>query len=228
MTEPPAPKAPGRRPIKARSTSWARWLARRLAASSVTPNQISFAGLMMGIVAGAALAIHPELGPVAKTAALLSGVVLIGLRLLCNMLDGLVAVEGGKASPTGAFWNELPDRLADIAILVGAGYAAGEPSLGWAAAALAVFTAYVRLLGELLAGRSDFSGPMAKPHRMALVIGAGGVASALPDHASTIFHIALGALVAGTALTAGRRCLNLYRSLRARPGDASRQHPTEI
>ena len=41
--------------------------------------------------------------------------------------------------------------------------------LGWSAAVLAVLTAYVRVLGASLGTTHQFIGPMAKPHRMALV-----------------------------------------------------------
>lgn len=70
-------------------------------------------------------------------------------RLICNLLDGMVAVEGGLRSPVGAVFNDLPDRVSDSLILIGAGYGlAGfityAPQLGWAAALMAVMTAYVR------------------------------------------------------------------------------------
>ena len=59
----------------------------------------------------------------------------IQLRLLCNVLDGLLAIEGGLQTKSGAVFNELPDRLSDTVILVCAGYAVGEmpwvSALGW-------------------------------------------------------------------------------------------------
>jgi phosphatidylglycerophosphate synthase len=91
------------------------------------------------------------------------------LRLLCNLFDGMVAVEGGKGEADGPFWNEFPDRVADVFIFVGAGYGIGAPALGFAAAAFAVLTAYVRELGRANGAPSDFSGPMAKQHRMATI-----------------------------------------------------------
>ena len=61
-------------------------------------------------------------------------------------------------------WNELPDRFADIAVLVGAGYCVStlglaDASLGWAAAIAAVMTAYVREVGRAAGAPADFSGP---------------------------------------------------------------------
>ena len=52
-------------------------------------------------------------------------------RRQSNMMDGLVAVEGQRGSPTGALYNELPDRIQDALLLVAAGYAAGSDWLGW-------------------------------------------------------------------------------------------------
>ena len=46
----------------------------------------------------------------------------IQARLICNLLDGLVAVEHGRGGPCGPLWNELPDRLADALFLIAAGY----------------------------------------------------------------------------------------------------------
>ena len=96
-------------------------------------------------------------------------------RLLCNMLDGMLAVEGGLKTPSGELYNELPDRLADLLILVGAGYAIvvpWGPELGWAAAADGALTAYVRTLGVAAGASQHFVGPMAKPRRMHVLIAA--------------------------------------------------------
>src|SRR5439155_1544730 len=83
----------------------------------------------------------------------------IQLRLLCNLLDGMVAIEGGLQSKSGDVFNEVPDRVSDALILLGAGYAtapalglAWAGALGSAAALLAVLTAYVRALGATVGG----------------------------------------------------------------------------
>src|SRR5438132_145918 len=57
---------------------------------------------------------------------------LVQFRLACNMLDGMVAVESGVASPVGELYNEIPDRISDAAALIGLGYAAGgSATLGY-------------------------------------------------------------------------------------------------
>lgn len=140
------------RPLKTRgrpvAQSVARWLARR----GATPNAISVAGVVIAAAAGASLALVPGAPSAAAQALLLVGAAAgIQLRLASNLLDGLVAVEGGLGTRTGPLFNEVPDRLADLLILVPAGYAISwvgcGPELGWAAGALALLTAYVRLLG---------------------------------------------------------------------------------
>lgn len=43
---------PDRRPIASRSTAWAKWSAARLAASAITPNQISVASVVFAAMGG--------------------------------------------------------------------------------------------------------------------------------------------------------------------------------
>src|SRR5262249_35085490 len=108
--------------------------------------------------------------PAWERIAWLAGAGLIVLRLLANMLDGMVAIESGRASPVGELYNEVPDRVSDTATLVGAGYAGGgDMVLGYAAACVALFTAYVRAAGKAAGAPQEFCGPMAKQQRMFLV-----------------------------------------------------------
>ena len=153
-----------------------------------------------------------------RVALLLAAALFCQFRLLCNLFDGMVAIEGGKQAPDGPFWNEFPDRIADIFILVGAGYGAGVPALGWAAAALAVLTAYTRELGRACGLPADFSGPMAKQHRMATITAA-ALLSLLEPFWRGQGEVLIGALwliAAGAAVTALRRAANVVRALRAR------------
>jgi phosphatidylglycerophosphate synthase len=147
-----------------------QWMARRLAHRGVSANAISIAGMLCGIGAGAALAATDYLPPFGERLAWLLAALLVQLRLLANMLDGMVAIEGGKASPVGELYNEVPDRVSDAATLIGAGYAAGgNPTLGYLAACVALFTAYVRAMGKAAGARQEFGGPMAKQQRMFIV-----------------------------------------------------------
>jgi phosphatidylglycerophosphate synthase len=207
---------PDRRPIASRKAGWARWLTRWLASTPITPNQISIASIAAAAVAGGALwAAGPSDGAL-RVALLLIAVLGCQVRLLCNLMDGLVAIEAGRQAPDGAFWNEFPDRIADILILVGLGLGLGLPALGWAAAALAVLAAYTRELGRACGLPANFSGPMAKPHRMAAVTLGALVATLEPlwSGGGEVLLITLWAVVIGTALTIARRARRIVTLLR--------------
>ncbi len=211
-----------RRPIKARQSRWAAvasaWLARR----GVSPNSISVGSVVFGALAGASLIATRFLHPhwlVATCFAL----AIIGIqgRLICNLLDGMVAVEGGKRSKSGEVFNDFPDRLADPLILVAAGYAVGGAygvALGWAAALLAVMTAYVRVLGRSIGSQVYFVGPMAKQHRMAVLTFASAAAAVVCvwDRHRQVLLVALVVIVVGCLATVIRRLRLIVRDLEAR------------
>ncbi len=207
-----------RRPLASRDTGWARGIARRLSASGITPNQISMASMAMAAIAGTAFWLAGSATPGTRAALLLAAALFCQLRLLCNLFDGMVAIEGGKQASDGPFWNEFPDRIADILILTGVGYGIGIPALGWAAAAFAVLTAYTRELGRNCGLPADFSGPMAKQHRMATITAAALVSLLEPLWRSQgeVLVIALWLIAVGAAVTALRRATNIVRGLRRR------------
>jgi len=159
-----------RRPIATRELNISKRVASRLVAWGWSANGISVAGMIVGIAAGTALFLSgsDNVGP--QWMWFVLGAAFVQLRLLANMLDGMVAIESGQASPVGVLYNEVPDRIADVAILIGFGFASGGlPTLGYLAALAAVFTAYVRAMIVSAGGPNDFCGPMAKPQRMFLV-----------------------------------------------------------
>lgn len=205
-----------RRPLTSRDRRWAQAAARRIAAQSVTPNAISQGSMAAAAVAGGLFWLSGTSDGAARVTALLGAALFCQVRLLCNLFDGMVAVEGGKAEPDGPFWNEFPDRVADLLILVGAGCGLGLPALGWAAAAFAILTAYVRELGRATGMPSDFSGPMAKPQRMATMSGAAVLAAFEPlwGGDGEILTVALVLVTLGAAATALRRSWHLVSRLR--------------
>lgn len=214
--------APPRRPLKTRQRAWAQTLARLLTRAGASPNAISLASLVFAIAAGLCLAWTARDEDMVRPALFLIAAACIQLRLLCNMLDGMVAVEGGKRTAYGEIYNDMPDRFADVAILVGAGYSIAAFSwgheLGWLAATLAVITAYIRLLGGSMGVTQYFLGPMAKPHRMALLTGACVVSmfeSYLGFEGRTI-AAALIIMVLGMIVTCVRRTLRIVADLKKR------------
>jgi phosphatidylglycerophosphate synthase len=137
---------------------------------------------------------------------------------LCNLLDGMVAVEGGKGSVLGRIYNEFPDRITDTLFIVALGYAAGEPWLGWLGALFAVGTAYVRVFGGALGLAQDFRGPVAKQQRMAIMtIGCLAACAELYWHAQRYALVAAAALIAaGSLLTCAARTRAIARGLSER------------
>lgn len=205
-------EAGARRPLASRSTGWARWLAARLAASTITPNQISLASIPLAALGGALIGFGD------RWWVWLAAAVCVQLRLLCNLLDGMVAVEGGKATPAGALYNEFPDRVADSMLLIPIGYAVGWPWLGWAAALLAAITAYIRALGGALGLPQSFAGVMAKQRRMAALT-LGLVAQAIETPlAGTHYSLLIVGLVItiGSATTCATRAAAIARQLSGR------------
>ena len=207
---------------KSRQRGWAIALAGMLARAGISPNVISLASIGFAAAAALALLATAAAGAALQPVLWLVAATGIQLRLLCNLLDGMVAVEGGRGSKSGEVFNDAPDRLADIVILVAAGYALPWPAwgsaLGWVAATLAVLTAYVRLLGRALGRPQDFCGPMAKQHRMAVLTVAcvASIAEGLLfGNRGWALGAGLAVITVGSALTIGRRLVRLVRALEA-------------
>jgi len=208
-----------RRELATRQTAWANRLAAALAQAGVRPNTVSLASIVWAAAAAAAFLSMPGAAAPERAALAIAAAAAIQLRLLCNMLDGMLAVEEGLHTKTGALYNEIPDRVADVMILAGAGYSIaavpGGVAIGWLAAVAALFTAYVRQLGGALTGTEHFIGPMAKPHRMfaltvASVLSAAEAMLGLPLRA---MPAALVVITAGSAATAWRRLSHITADL---------------
>ncbi|MFN3209794.1 MAG: CDP-alcohol phosphatidyltransferase family protein [Roseovarius sp.] len=212
---------PSRRPLASRDTGWARRAARRLSRTRLTPNRISQGSILFAALACLAFWGAAHAGTALAIALLLGAALCIQLRLLCNLLDGMVAIEGGRSEPDGPFWNEGPDRAADLLILSGAGLATGQLALGLLGGGLAIATAYLRELGRAEGLPPDFSGPFAKPQRMAALTAGSLLAAmelALFQTRYTLL-LALIVTVLGTGYTAFARSARIVRLLRDRPRD---------
>jgi len=202
-----------RRPIAARDLAITQRVAGWLILRGASADGISIAGMVAGLLAGlclAAVAWTRLDAPFWLLAALF-----IQLRLLANMLDGMVAVGRGIASPAGELFNEVPDRVSDTATLVGLGIACGELALGTGAALAAMLTAYIRAVGKAAGAPSDFRGPMAKQQRMFLVTVVALLCALLPaSWVATLPAVALWVILIGSVITSWRRLAGSHRHLR--------------
>lgn len=199
-----------RRPIKTRSAGWARHITDILVKRDISPNQISVASIAFALAGVVALNI--DSGVIGSICCAIG----IQLRLLCNLFDGMVAIEGGKKSDIGSLYNEFPDRIADSLLIVGLGYAIGQSDLGWFAALAAALTAYVRVFGGSIGLKQTFIGPMAKQHRMA-VMTAGLLLNAIEAKFYGTHYVLLIALVVialGSVATCVTRTLAIAKQLK--------------
>lgn len=214
---------PGRRPIPARNMATAKAVAAWLAHRGVTPNQVSLLGLLAGVASGGLMA-ATTLAPGFARLMWFAAAVAVLLRGLCNMFDGMVAVEHGRATRAGLLYNEIPDRVSDVALMVGAGYAVGgDPLAGWCAACLALLVTIIRLVGTMAEAPPDFGGLMAKQQRMYTLAGfslylsiapAGWQPNWGPDGRFGVISIGLWIVAAGSALTIVGRLRRALRALR--------------
>ena len=201
-----------RRPVPARNTGWAHRTVPKLQRLGLTPNQISIASVIVAAIAAGCFVASAQVGDIPRIVLLLIAAAMMPLRLLCNLFDGMLAVEGGMKSPVGGIYNELPDRFADTLFLAGAGYAVADfawgPQLGWAAATFSIIVAYVRSLGVTLGTPQFYDGPMAKPRRMHILV-AGCVLSILEVFAGwprgSVLAAALAVILIGEGLTVANR-----------------------
>src|SRR5437899_121189 len=216
-----APQTIDRRPIATRNRRWAQSATTWLASRNVSPNVISIAGMCACIAAGIALSLtsvtyHRVFWLIAALGA--------QLRLTANMLDGMVALASGRASRTGELYNEIPDRVSDAAVFIGAGYAwGGNVALGYIATILSIFTAYIRAAGKIAGAPNEFCGPMAKQHRM-LVITLVCLYSALAprswqmmtlnDSEIGLMSLGLVIIIAGCAITVIQRVCRIAHAVK--------------
>ena len=211
-----------RRPISSRNSRWAAAVAGLLARRGIRPNVISVASAVFAAFAGVSLWLAGHAGKTGVPWLFLSAALLVQLRLLCNLFDGMVAIEGGFKTKSGEIFNELPDRFADAFILIGAGYSLPTsdwmPLLGWLGAVFAVLTAYVRALGASAGASQHFCGPMAKQHRMAVMTLACATSAAF-SWLSVEFPLmpsALALIATGGVLTVFRRAHRIVQELELR------------
>lgn len=200
-----------RRDIKTRNAAFAQLAAKKLAVRGISPNAISTASMGFSL-----------LGLLAFYAArdsrifLLLAAVMIQLRLLCNLFDGMVAIEYNKKTKTGDLYNEVPDRVSDALLIMGAGiYSKDFPygmDLAWASIFLATMTAYIRVFGAALVAKHFFLGPMSKQHRMFILT----LASVLGLFIYEAVYAALIVMLVGLVITNIRRLQKVAQELESK------------
>lgn len=131
---------------------------------AVHPNTITWMSLPFAIAAGLCL-YRADLGWT-----LLLTPVFITLRSVCNLLDGMVAIERNMTSPQGEALQDTIDRMADSCTVLGAAFSPiGDMRLGIVAITLMLISSYVGIQKKAVGGTREFGGILGKVDRFFLV-----------------------------------------------------------
>ncbi|MFG2196131.1 CDP-alcohol phosphatidyltransferase family protein [Streptomyces sp. NPDC048639] len=186
------------------------WFARRLAVlqrrllrGGVSPDVVTFAGILCAGAAAISLAMLPA------TWAVLPVVVFLTARLACANLDGSIARETGKQTRLGSVLNEVGDRAADLVMILGL---LPHTSLPLVLGALLAGSApsWISIAGAAAGVRRINGGPMGKTERCLVI----AVAAATGWYAP-----AAVVLVVGSVLTAGLRLFQVGALCNGRVGE---------
>ena len=182
-----------------------RPLARALARTGVTANQVTVAAAALSAVVGAAIARCPE----ARWPLLIVGPWLFA-RMALNAIDGMLAREHGQKSALSDVLNELGDVVADAALYLPFALVPGfHAPLVVAVVVLAIVTEMTGVVSVQIGASRRYDGPFGKSDR-AFAFGALGLLVGLglrPGAWTTVVLGAMTALLVVTVVTRARRGL---------------------
>lgn len=207
---------PARRPIAAAFRTTAHGAVALCVRLGIHADAISYASM---VAAALAAVCYWQAGE--KIWLLLPAAAFCYVRLWCNMLDGMVALASGQASPRGEIMNDLPDRISDVLIFAGVAHSGlCFLPLGYWTAILALLTAYVGTFGQAVGAQRQFGGWMSKPWRMvALHIGSWLLLADVWRGGSgklggvNILEVTLALIIAGCVQTIAVRLARIWRAL---------------
>ncbi|MCW2750796.1 MAG: phosphatidylinositol synthase, partial [Aeromicrobium sp.] len=190
-------------------------VGQQLKRTGISANHLTLIGILMAV--GASIAIGQG--------ALRAGLVLLILTALPDVLDGAVAKASGTASPRGAFFDSVSDRLTDALLLGGVAWylASTHPGrvavLPMAVLAASMLISYERAKAESL-GYDARGGIMERAERL-VALGIG-----------LLFHQVLIAvlwvMLALTLVTAAQRFVKVWQQASTTvPATPARQRRTE-
>ena len=177
--------------------------------TGITANHLTLTGLAMAVAAAVAIA----------NGSLRAGLLLLVLTAVPDVLDGAVAKASGTASPRGAFFDSVVDRVSDALLLGGVAWylSSTQPGrigvLPLAVLAASLIVSYERAKAEAL-GFDARGGLMERAERiMFLAFGLLFESLLVP---------VLWAMLALSLLTAGQRFVKVWRQAAVAPVTAAR------
>jgi phosphatidylglycerophosphate synthase len=160
----------------------------------------------IGVVAAGCLLVSPSMPGL-----LLAVPMLAVARLVVNLLDGAVARRSGRTHPRGEFYNELGDRVTDVAFLAPVAFLPGADRATVLLGVLgAVLASYAGLAARAAGGQRIYRGILSKPGRMVLLAGFAIAALVAGSDAWSLFG---PLLLLGTVLTLVERVFLAVRRL---------------
>lgn len=192
--------------IKTKARELLRPVTQLVVDLGVPPGAITFAGLLLSVLAGVSIA----------TGHFPSAGILLAFAGICDMIDGAAARAGNRATKTGAFLDSTVDRYSEIVVLLGAliYYLARSPAGPEVVTGVVVFLAlagslmvsYTRARAEAVGRRCEI-GWAERPERVVLlVIGA--------LFGANVFRVVVWILAALAHLTAVQRVRHVLTSER--------------
>ena len=146
-----------------------------LANAGITPNQITWAALLLSVATGAAV-----VWTGGASWLLISIPLVLLVRMALNALDGMLAKEYQQQSRAGAMLNEMGDVVADAALYLPLGLLAGVSGVMVTLFVIVgIFAEMAGVLGAAIGGTRRYDGPMGKSDRaflfgcIALLLGLG-------------------------------------------------------
>lgn len=181
--------------------------------TGVAADQLTALGLVLAVVAAIA----------AASGRLILGALLLVASALPDLLDGAVAKAAGTASPRGAFFDSVADRVSDSVVLGGVAWHLGSGRhprlavLALAVGACATLVSYERAKAESL-GLSARGGLMERAERIAAL----SIGLLVPGLLVPVLWV----MLALTALTALQRFASVWRQASSpRPEERGRPRP---
>lgn len=180
--------------LKPRFQSLIRPLSNRLAKTGVSANQITVLAAIGSVIVGLLVAGYSH-----APAVLLLVPAWLGIRMMLNAIDGMIAREHGLQSSLGAYLNEIMDGISDTALyLPFAHFAPGSSVAVVLVVLLSILAELAGVAGQAMGASRRFDGPMGKSDR-ALVFGLlallYGTAVAPPVWLTWAMYAVAGALV---------------------------------
>lgn len=132
-----------------------------LAKNSITPNQVTWAALILSIVAGVLVGYTQG----ASWTLLMIPIVMF-VRMAMNAIDGILAKEHDMKTDAGAILNEMSDVISDAALYLPLAFVSGVSSVWIVLFVIAgILTEMAGVLAALIGGGRRYDGPMGKSDR---------------------------------------------------------------